>query len=352
MKEQSLEITKRSVLYATKLCDAGCKFCYYRFERNRKHASLNELKNILKNFKEKYGIEFVDITGGEPTTHPQIKDIVRESCEIEIKPTVITNAQRPDVISDLVNNGLEDLLISVHGFEGNHDEVVGIVGAFDKIAETFKLLNSKSFGFRVNTVLTKYSCKDAESLARIFIKYKTRMVNLISFNPYEDSLWRDKTNLDFQVDYSEQAESAKKMIDILIKAKIWVNVRYIPFCFMKGYEKYVGNFLQLPYDPFEWDYTSSNSLSDSEIEKLTKEAVEAKRFGNTNKEKLYQHMMHNIIKDNKKVHECGQCSVNEICDFIYTQYINEFGDYGYNKFEGKKIKDPMHFKKLAKYIKL
>ena len=347
MKEQSFEITRRSVLYATKLCNAGCKFCYYRSEGNRKHAPLNRLINILKTFKEKYEIEFVDITGGEPTIHPQIKDIVKESCEIGIKPTVITNSQRPDVILDIINNGLEDLLISVHGFEGNHDEVVGIAGAFNKIVETFKFLNSKPFEFRVNTVLTKYSCKDAESLANIFIKYKTRMVNLISFNPYEDSLWRDKTSLDFQVDYSVQAGAAKKMIDILDKAQIWVNVRYIPFCFMKGYEKYVCNFLQLPYDPYEWDYTSSNSLSDSELKKLTKEALEAKRFGNTNREKFYQHMMHSIIKDNKKVHECDQCSLKEICDLIYTQYINAFGDSGYKSFEGKKIKDPMHFKKLA-----
>ena len=344
MKKLSVEITKRSVLYATKLCNANCKFCYFRFERNRKHTPFGELISILKSFKRTYGIKFVDITGGEPTTHPQIKDIVKESCEIGIKPTIITNAQRPDIISEILHSGIDDFLISVHGFKGNHDEVVGRIGAFTQIEETFKLLNFKSFGFRVNTVLTKYSCDDAESLANFFVKYKSRIVNLISFNPYEDSLWRDKNNLSFQVDYSTQANAAKKMIDILDKAKIWVNVRYIPFCFMKGYEKHVCNFLQLPYDPFEWDYISANNLSEAEIEILTKEAIKNKRFGNTSKEKFYQHVMHNIIKDNKQVKECNSCSLNEICDFIYKQYINEFGDHGYKKYGGKKIQNPMHFK--------
>jgi len=348
MNEQSIEITKRSVLYVTKLCNANCKFCYFRFEGVQKHSPFNELKNTLINYKTKYGIKFVDITGGEPTIHPQIKDIIKVSCIIGIKPTVITNAQRPDIIQGMINNGLDDLLISVHGFENNHDKVLGVKGAFDKVIEIFHLLNSNSFDFRINTVLTKYSCKDSELLANLFIKYKPRIVNLISFNPYEDSLWRDKANLDFQVDYSVQSDAAKKIINMLDETNIRVNVRYVPFCFMKGYEKYVCNFLQLPYDQYEWDYASSNNLTDSEIEKLTQEAIKFKRFGNTDKEKFYQHMMHNIIKDNKKVQECIHCSLNKICDLIYTQYINEFGNYGYNRFEGKKLEDPMHFKKQVK----
>ncbi|MBU1110079.1 radical SAM protein [Patescibacteria group bacterium] len=166
MKKQPVKITKRAVLYVTMLCNASCKFCYYRFESNRKHTPLEDIKKNLSSFKKDYGIEYVDITGGEPTIHPQIIDIVKSSCDIGIKPTVITNALKPDVISSLVENGLEDLLVSIQGFRDGHDEVVGISGAYEKIIETLTVLKSKSFEFRFNTVLTKYSCRDAELLAK------------------------------------------------------------------------------------------------------------------------------------------------------------------------------------------
>jgi MoaA/NifB/PqqE/SkfB family radical SAM enzyme len=346
MKKQPVKITKRAVLYVTKLCNASCKFCYYRFEGIRKHTPLGDIKKKLKKIKEDYSVEYIDITGGEPTIHPHIVHIVKAACNTGIKPTVITNAQKTDIISRLIDNGLEDLLVSVHGFKNGHDEVVGISGAYKKVIKTLTMLKSKSFEFRLNTVLTKYSCRDVESIANAFVEIHPRMVNLISFNPYEGSLWRDKKKIDFQVDYTIQGEAAKKMIDILVKAEIWVNVRYIPLCFMKGYEKHVCNFLQLQYDPYEWEYSSSNRLSKTEIDKLTEEAVAANRFGKTRKEQFYQHMMHNIIKDNKKVTECQGCSLVKICDHVYSQYLNEFGRRGYKKVEGKKIEDPMFFRKL------
>jgi MoaA/NifB/PqqE/SkfB family radical SAM enzyme len=340
-------ITKRSVMHVTKACNADCKFCYYRFEGNHKHIPLSCILDILINYKNRYGIEYVDITGGEPTVHPQIEEIVEQSCLVGIKPTVISNAQKIDVILALIDRGLDDLLISVHGFGRNHDEAVGILGAYDRVINLFEILYSLSFNYRVNTVLTKYSCENMEYLAEAFIRYNARIVNLISFNPYGGCVWSSKENLGFQVGYHAQAVVAKKMIDILEEAGIWVNVRYMPFCFMKGYEDHICNFLQLTFDPYEWDYVSSNEMSESEIEKHTKEAVRSNRFGNTEKEKFYQHMMRHIIRDNTRVPECDFCSLNEICDLVYTQYVTEFGINGYERYGGDRIMDPMHFRRFA-----
>lgn len=343
-----INITKRSVLYITKLCNARCKFCYYRFEdpHTKKHLSLSEIIKTLEKYKEQYGIEYVDISGGEPTIHPNIVDIVKASCLIGIKPTIITNAQLPNIISKLIDNGLEDVLVSIHGYKEWHDSVVGRQGAFDKILETLRMLKSRSFEFRINTVLTKFSCEKAKSLANLYVKLAPRMVNLISFNPYEDSLWRDSKNLDFQVDYPTQAKAARVIIDTLEKAGIWVNVRYLPLCFLQGYEEHVCNFLQLPYDPYEWEYSSYNNLSLEEITSHTGKAVKKERFGKTEREQFYQHMMHNIIKDNKKIEKCHKCSLVEICDHIYSQYLNEYGDKGYEAIIGEKVIDSMHFREL------
>lgn len=344
-ENKPLQITKRAVVYITKLCNVKCSFCYYRYEDNPSHTPFENIKAILEKFCREYKIKYVDITGGEPTVHPQIIEIIKCTLEYGIKPTVITNAQRPKIISKLIDNGLEDILVSVQGFGNKHDDVVGKKGAFNKVMETLLILNEREFGFRTNTVLTHNSCSNIEELADLFIELSPRIVNLISFNPYEGSLWRDRINNEFQIPYTLQAEAAKKAIDILSDAGIWVNVRYIPLCFMKGYEKHVCNFLQLQYDPYEWEYTASNRLSSDQVADLTDNAVSICNLGTTPKEKFYYFMMQGIIKDNKTVDACQECSNFYICDHIYSQYINKYGVSEYTPFQGEVLTDPMYYRK-------
>ena len=74
-------------------------------------------------------------------------------------------------------NGLEDLLISVHGYGSYHDQVVGVRDAFDKITKTINYLVNKKFKFRINTVLTKYACESILELKNFYIKCSPRIVN-------------------------------------------------------------------------------------------------------------------------------------------------------------------------------
>jgi MoaA/NifB/PqqE/SkfB family radical SAM enzyme len=344
-ENKPLQITKRGVVYITKMCNVKCCFCYYKYGDNLGHTPFDNIKRILEKFKKEYNIEYVDITGGEPTIHPQIIEIIKSSLEYGIKPTVITNAQKTKTISKLIDNGLEDILVSIQGLGSKHDEAVNKKGAFNKVMETLLILKDRGFGFRTNTVLTNYSCPDIEAMAELFIELSPRIVNLISFNPYEGSLWKDRNNNEFQLSYTLQAKATRKAIDILSYAGIWVNVRYIPFCFMKGCEKHVCNFLQLQYDPYEWEYTASNGLSADQISNLTDKAVTSCSFGTDKKEKFYYFAMQRIIKNNKTVAACRECSNINICDHIYSQYINEFGENEYVPFKGEVLKDTMHYRK-------
>ena len=345
MKKNKLEITKRGVLYVTKLCNANCAFCYFRYEANHKHFPIDAIVRTIKLFKEKYHLEYVDITGGEPTIHPDIVNVVKACVKEGIKPTIITNGHMVDIIAELIDNGLEDLLISVHGYGSYHNQIVGVKNAFDKITKTINYLGDRKFKFRINTVLTKYSCESILELKDFYIKCSPRIVNFISFNPYEGSLWSDKHKIDFQVSYSTQALAVKSIIDELGRAGIWVNVRYFPLCLMRGYEKHVCNFLQLPYDPYEWEYTSSNRAMGKKLEIMKNQSLERCDLGKTEEEKLYFYAMQRIIKGNKQVSQCSKCSYNKICDHIYSQYLNEYGDQDYTAVPGKIITDPLLFRK-------
>jgi MoaA/NifB/PqqE/SkfB family radical SAM enzyme len=341
-----MEITKRAVLYITTDCNLACGFCYFRFARRSGHAVLSDVTHRLDVLKEQHSMEYVDLTGGEPTLHPQVIDIVTSARRRDLLPTIISNGIRSDLLSALIDSGLEDLLLSVHGVGHNHDISVNVEGAFNTLLRTVSLLRNKGFGFRTNTVLTRHSCDNADELALFLRNIAPRIVNLISFNPYENSAWRNKHSNDFQCCYRDQAATATRIIDILEPAGIWANVRYIPLCFMKGYESHVCNFLQLQHDPYEWEFGASNLLSPQEIDDLVDTAAENCVLGTTRDDKYHYFAMQRIVQHNKTVHACSACSHRLVCDHIYTQYLEEYGDDGYEAYSGETVTDPLVYRRM------
>lgn len=344
VKNQNRPICKRGVVWITKLCNIKCRFCYYLYEKDKKHTPFDSIKRTLQWFKEQYDLEYIDITGGEPTIHPDIEEIIRTSNSYDIRPTIITNAQRTDTIEKLIDAGLEDLLISIHGIRDFYDKVVQRKGAFENIEKTIKMLQKKDFTFRTNTTLTSYSCKDIEEITDWFLKIRPRIVNFIAFNPHEGTLWAQENVQDFQTGYSTMAKAAKKAIDRLLPAGIWVNVRYMPLCFMKGYEKHVCNFLQWQFDPYEWECVSGERLSEKKISQLTQEAKGKNIFGYSDEEKLHTHLMKKQTSVNKFVTACGRCGNKDICDGIYPQYLKSFGEKEFQPKKSKKIEDPLYYR--------
>ena len=335
------QVCRRSVVYITKVCNIRCKFCYYLDEGNRKHTPFDSIERTFQWWKRDYQVDYVDITGGEPTVHPEIVEIIRCSNKYGIKPTVITNAQRSEVFEPMIEAGLDDLLISIHGIHDYYDEVVQKKGAFKNIEKTLSILEKNKFSFRTNTTLTSYSCEDIDEIVDWLLKIKPRIANLIAFNPHEGTLWADKEGMSFQVSYSRMAEAAKKAIHKLLPAGIWVNVRYMPLCFMKGYEQHVCNFLQWQFDPYEWEVASSERVSKENISKTIAEANATGVFGDTDEERWHTRAMMNGCKVNAFLPECEKCMNRHICDGIYPQYLKNFGDKEFVATPGEKVRDPL-----------
>ncbi|WP_295702228.1 radical SAM protein [Helicobacter mastomyrinus] len=97
--------------------------------------TLDKAKEICRIFVEEYGLNSIDIQGGEPTIYPQIFDLIKYCNSIGLKPTLITN------LISLANfkhaqkfkeAGIYDFLVSLHGIGENYDKVVGKKDAFDK----------------------------------------------------------------------------------------------------------------------------------------------------------------------------------------------------------------------------
>ncbi len=262
-------LNKRGVIYVTEICNQKCKFCYYVGEgvsragwsgkiEKREHYPLELLKKRADLFRHHYGLTHVDLSGvGEPTLYPFIKEIVKYCDEIGLKPAIITNGQRLDVLKELIEDGhLDDVILSIHSTGEEFHELTE--GDWNKSLESLRLLRDTKMNWRANVCVVKDNLHKLVELIEVTHEYGGRLMNFLVFNPHANTDLNDQAN-EIQASYSECAEAMKPAIDRAEELGVRIEVRYIPICTMKGYEKYVLNFTQWIFDPYGWEEASGNA---------------------------------------------------------------------------------------------
>jgi organic radical activating enzyme len=78
-----------SWLEPTAKCNLACDGCYRKNENS--HKTLEEIRNDLDVFTSLRKSDGISIAGGDPLTHPEIVEIVREVKKRDLKPIINTN---------------------------------------------------------------------------------------------------------------------------------------------------------------------------------------------------------------------------------------------------------------------
>ena len=143
-------------------------------------------------------------------------------------------------------------------------------------------------------------------------------VNYIPLNYWDD-------NIDYEkIDYVKVSDHIKNSIDKL-KVK-YINVRYIPFCFMVGYEQYVCDYYQHIYDRYDWDM----SLYAYDVDPLV--------YRKNRHKIMYETARKNRLALYYKKKECVKCKYFKVCDGI--EY-----DMKVYPVVGERIKNPVYYRR-------
>lgn len=107
----------------TKKCNMSCTFCHQEgCSFNEEDIDYNLLIEVIKKLYE-IGYRKIKLMGGEPMLYPQIKDAVCEIKRIgsDIDLSMISNGSAAsEKYIELLENGLDRLNISVHGWEKDY----------------------------------------------------------------------------------------------------------------------------------------------------------------------------------------------------------------------------------------
>ena len=258
----TLHTLRRRYLYISMdpalACNLRCKLCYFSNPEAEKELhgvfSNEDIQTIARSLFHR-GLKLQIGCGAEPTTYKGLANIVKTAKEHGIPHISITtngNLLSFPLLQELVENGLDELIVSVHGLKAETYERMMTGARFDRfvqLVEDVACIREKNpaFRFRVNYTICADNVDDLSLFPKVFAEVKP---NVIQLRPVQDigstaytnyslkelaetydrhmtpvlafcrengitCLYPDKTNLECINEENEQHEHTNSAVDML-----------------------------------------------------------------------------------------------------------------------------------------
>jgi MoaA/NifB/PqqE/SkfB family radical SAM enzyme len=285
-------------------------------------------------YLQAYGIKQVDLSGGESSVSPdwfKILDYCNERFEHVSCLSHGGKFSKIDFLRKSKEHGLKEILFSLHGATAEtHDAITKRKGSFKRILQAIDNARELGIVIRINCTVYYKNYQDLETrYAQLVNDINPVEVNFITLN-----YWKNVDIENTNVSYKDMTDNIKKCIDLLNKDFI-INVRYVPYCYMQGYEKYVCDQYQHVYDLYDWN-------KEMYIDESVKRIDVSREY--TKEEKLkfaYDHCADHRTRFYYKTLPCTTCKYFYICDGVE----NELQGTPMHPVDGEKIQQVTHFRK-------
>lgn len=355
-------VTRRFVLQAGFSCNARCRFCYYRESLKKGTVRDYTTKEVKAKLREgrRLGKNMVDISGGEPTIRQDIFEIISYARKIGYKKVcILTNGIRmadKSFCDKLIKAGMNDILFSVHSpVEKDHDWLIQVKGSYKKIISALKYLSTKKgVEIRINSTISNFNYKTVNKLFTLTKPYKPSAVNILILNPSNETLQGTDEGVGI-ADYNKVSAEVSKAINKHKSNFKIINVRWLPFCLLKGHEERIRTMWQKMYEDEEWDPYMNIKYNKGMFAVIASFLAgcllypfKTPKYGKRNFYTLFNEIITTFrgMYYYKHLKECKKCSIRRICPGMPGDYIRKFGE---NKTRlsayrlGRVIKDPLYF---------
>jgi len=282
-------------------CNNKCKFCAQGSKRQScGNKDIKEIKNELLNAS--LSCKEVVFTGGEPTIHKNLIELIKYAKNIGFKHIQIqTNGRMfayKKFVEEIVGAGANEFAIAVHGHISSlHDYLTSADGSFFQSIKG--IANLKESGQRVisNTVITKSNYSFLPQIAKLLIGLGVDQYQFAFVHP----VGRAADNFYSLVPRMLMLEPfVKRGLELGIDSGVNVMTEAIPYCFMKGYEKYVA-------------------------EKIIPE-TKVYDFGNI----ISDYTLYRRKEGKLKGPQCHLCSFFSLCEGPWREYPQHYGWQEFN----------------------
>lgn len=158
----------------TKTCNLACVFCYDNAERAKTPLLPLDVYERVAEDAIGLGLRKVILSGGEPLTRKDWRDIAGLFCRDDIEVSLATNGTliKPETVAFLADLPRYSMSISIDGGAQVHDRIRGKQGAFDATLKGLALLKEAGIRFDINATLSRDNLSEVSALARIARDFK------------------------------------------------------------------------------------------------------------------------------------------------------------------------------------
>jgi radical SAM protein with 4Fe4S-binding SPASM domain len=138
----------------TAKCNLDCIHCYTARFRDLGELSLQEKIRVARDIGET-GVNYVNLTGGEPLIHPHFPAVLSVLHEYGVEKSINTNATKVhDDIADLLYKTETYVFATIEGPREVHDEIRG-KGSYNLAIKGIEVLRRKLSGLGIVTTVNK-----------------------------------------------------------------------------------------------------------------------------------------------------------------------------------------------------
>lgn len=165
----TLDRLDRLFLVVTNCCSASCKLCSYWQTGPVKYLDLSFVREKIAPLISKYGVGVTLITGGEPTLHPKLAEIIEVIYEAGSSVTLITNGFALNSVFDRVKEYVSAYMFSLDGStEALYRRIRGLDNFAELLAWPARIKNENpAAGVAYSCLLQKDNIADLVNLYRL-----------------------------------------------------------------------------------------------------------------------------------------------------------------------------------------
>lgn len=172
--------------FITKHCNLSCKHCFEGSAPSFKikQFSREEIFYFIQQLKSA-NIQTLKITGGEPFSHPNIKQILEEVKSAHFETIILTNATLiDDEAINLIKAARIQLGISLDGITSQAHDYVRGNGAFEKTITVLRKLSHNNIRFAITCSITNNNKNQINNIAYFVLqKLKAEVLYLNRIRP-------------------------------------------------------------------------------------------------------------------------------------------------------------------------
>lgn len=228
---QSDALPRRIVIELTNICNLHCSYCLRDeealYQTRARFFPVDLLRRILREAREVAGVSHVSFTGGEPTLHPQLGEVLESVGAEGMRAGFVSNGWHFDRVWPLLDANRTAVSVVAFSVDGasreTHDRWRG-EGSFDRVIRAFTRCRMGRIPFAVKAVIRRDTAPQIQEIALLAARMGAQALHFSHVLPTSGSVESESA---MSVEERAHAEQEIALVREILKMPVALDVGYV-----------------------------------------------------------------------------------------------------------------------------